>query len=114
MSIAETKAEIVAALAGVDGVTAYADKPNVLAPGDAFVRFRGWARAAGQAFDSTYAVIVVLPQLSEADADAWVYEHADLLTDALRPVLYVESIEPSLLPAESKSLFTLTITGRTE
>jgi hypothetical protein len=116
MTIAEKKTEIAGALTGVAGVTAYATKPAVLMPGDAFVRWRGWTRGPGQAFESTYAVAIVLPQQDEEAADAWAYENADLLAGALLPVLFVDAIEPSLLPAEGspRGLFTLTITGRSE
>lgn len=109
-----TKEAIAAALAGVAGVTGYAAKPTILATGDAFIRWGGWARLNGFLV-ATYRVIIVTPQ-GEADADAWIYEHADLLVDALQPVLYVDSVEPTLLPAEGSQggLFTVTITGRTE
>lgn len=116
MTIAEKKAEIAAAVRDVVGVTGYATQPAVLSEYDAFVRWRGWARRDGAVFESTYAVIIVLPQQDEAAADAWAYGNADLLTDALAPVLYVDAIEPTLLPAEGspRGLYTLTITGRSE
>lgn len=116
MTIADTKEALAAALGEVDGITAYAVRPTVLTPGDAFIRWRGWARADGQVFQATYAVVIVLPPGDEAAADAWAYEHADLIADALQPVMYVEAIEPSLLPAEgsARGMYTLTVTGRSE
>lgn len=120
MTIADTKEALAAALNGLAGVKAYPSKPATLEAGDAFVRWGGWARADGDAsaaFEATYTVVVVLPQGSEEAADSWAYDHADVLTDALQPLMYVDSVQPSLLAVEGSKpggMYSLTITGRTE
>lgn len=119
MTIEDDKSAIAAAVGAVAGVTGYASRPKVLKAGDAFIRWRGWSRdngPAGAAFQSTFAVIIVVPQGTEDAADGWIYAHADLLEDALRPVMFVDSFEPGLLPVEgsAKGLYTLVITGRSE
>lgn len=122
MSIAEKKLELRAALNTVPGLTGYTSKPKAPKAGDAFVRWQGWDRSgdgpAGTTFTATYAVIVVLPQGSEEAADDWAYDHADVLADALQPLMYIDSIVPSLLPVEATrpggGMYALTITGRTE
>lgn len=118
MTIAETKAELAAAVNTVAGLDCYTERPTLLNPGTAFVRWAGWARdETSNAFTARYSVIVVLPQENEAAADAEAYRLADLLGDALQPVLFVDEFVPSLLAAQGSArggLFTLTITGRTE
>lgn len=116
MSIAATKQQIADAVTGVAGITCFPSKPTILQAGDAFVRWGGWERADGAAYVATYRVIVVLPQTSEDAADEFAYAHADALEDALRPLMFVDSILPTELPAEGqgRGLLTLTISGRTE
>lgn len=122
MTILETKQALAVALNTVPGVSGYTKRPATLKPGDAFVRWGGWERAgdgpAAAAFTSTYNVVVVLPQGSEEAADAWAYERADVLADALKPLMFIDSIVPSLLPVEASrpggGMYALTITGRTE
>jgi hypothetical protein len=116
MSIAAKKQEIADAVSAVPGVKCFTSKPTVLTPGTAWVRWGGWSRGDGHAFEATYRVIVVLPQQTESAADEWAYEHADALDDALRPHMFVDSFEPTLQPTEGqpRGLFTLTITGRSE
>jgi len=114
--INEQKAAIVAAVNGVDGVKAFITRPKILMPGTAYVRWRGWERSDGSAYASTWSVIIVLPQADEETADAWIYDHADVLETALRPVMYVESFQPASLPVEAnpRGLFALQINGRSE
>lgn len=112
--ISETKQAIAAAVSAVDGVQGYSSRPGVLRPGDAFVRWGGWQRAEGTAFYATFRVVVVLDQGSETTADESAYALADTLEAALRPVMFVDAIEPTILPTEAGDMFSLTITGRTE
>lgn len=114
MSIADTKQALADAVTGVAGLKCYPSRPKSLKAGDAFVRWAGWQRADGTAYEATYSVIVVLPQTSEDAADNFAYDHADALEVALRPVMFVDSFAPSLLAAETGEMFALMITGRTE
>lgn len=116
MSIAAAKTAIAAAVTAVDGLTCYPARPRVLKPGDCFVRWGGWERADGSAFMATYSVTIVLPQSSEDAADAFAYQVADLVADALQPLLFVTAFVPTSLAVEgqTRGLFALTITGRSE
>lgn len=116
MTIAETKTAIAAAMTAVDGLTGYPSRPRLLKPGDAFVRWGGWERADGAAFMATYSVTIVLPQGSEEAADAFAYQVADLVADALQPLLFVTAFTPTSLAVEgqTRGLFALTVTGRSE
>ena len=116
MTIAETKTAIAAAMSSIDGITGYPHRPHVLNQGDAFVRWGGWERADGAAYVSTYSVTLILPQGSEEAADARAYAVADLIADALQPLLYVVSFTPTNVPIEGqpRGLFALTVTGRSE
>ncbi len=118
MSIAETKAALASAIGTVSGLKGYASKPRTLKQGDAFVRWRGWARGdgpAGSSFFSVFSVIVVLPQSGEEAADDFAYDKADLIEAALMPVMFIDTIEPTNLPADDGGdMYTLTVTGRAE
>ena len=114
--IQETKAALAAAMSSIEGITGYPGRPDVLNPGDAFVRWGGWQRADGGAYMSTWAITLILPQGSEQAADDEAYRVADLIGDALQPLIYVESFAPTVVPvgAQPRGLYALTVTGRSE
>jgi hypothetical protein len=114
--IEESKDAIAAAMSTLPGVTGHTSRPDALKPGDAFVRWGGWQRADGDAYMTTWSVTLILPQGSEQAADAEAYRVADLIADVLKPLLYVESFAPTVVPvgAQPRGLYALTVTGRSE
>lgn len=118
MSTDDTRAALAAALSTVDGVIGYARRGLVPVPkpGDGWVMWRGGVRADGWEFTNTWAVVIVLPP-SEVDADAWIETRIDALTDALEPVMFVESFQPAVTPltgSPASEALALMITGRSE
>jgi hypothetical protein len=114
MSNAQTREDIAAALSEVPGVTGYARRPKTFKPGDGWPRWTGSDREAGTAYFESWAVIIVVPS-DEGAADAFVDSHGELLEDALRPVLYIETFQPAGLPAEGQNVINaLMITGKAE
>lgn len=103
----EFRPQIVAALNEADGVKAYAKKPTSAQTGDAWVRWAGAERGEGVSFEISWNVLVLVPT-SEDAREAWMTDHLDDLLDALRPVIYVYSIE-FLSPSDSP---VLQLTGR--
>jgi hypothetical protein len=117
-NIGDKREAIAAAVnaAEIDGVTIYAHRHEVPAPraGDGWVLYRGGARGDGYSYLSTYAVVIMLPG-DELIADQWIEDKFDLLDDALRPELFVESFLPAEFPLTGNSVaLALMITGRTE
>lgn len=117
MSTAETRVAIAEALSTVDGITGYAQKALAKAPkpGDGWVVRRGGQRADGWAFMQTWAVVIVLQDGDEIQADRWIDAHIDALVDALEPVMFVESWAPAVTPMTGNpQALALLITGRSE
>lgn len=116
MDIEQQKAALAAAMSSIEGITGYAGRPDTLRAGDAFVRWGGWQRADGDAYMSTWMITLILPQGSEQAADAEAYRVADLIGDALQPLIYVDSFAPTVVPvgAQPRGLYALTVTGRSE
>lgn len=113
MSNATIRQEIAAALSTVSGVHGHASRPSALNEGDAWPQWRGGVPHAG-AVESTWAVLIVLPQTDDVSADSFADSHGAALLDALRPVLFVDSIAPAEIPTDAGQLYALLITGRAE
>lgn len=114
MSNAQTRLDIAAALSSVAGVTGHTVRPSTLNEGDAWPQWRGSAHAGGHSYESTWAVLIVLPQADDVTADSFADSHGAALLDALRPVLFVDSIAPATIDTEPGQLYALLITGRAE
>lgn len=111
-----TKRQAIATLLStVDGITGYPKRPTVISVGDAWVLWRGKVVDGEQriAWRHTWAVAVAVGDDEDA-ADAFLDERADELADELLPELYVTSVQPSILPAETGGLYALTLTGESE
>lgn len=111
MSNADTRAAIAAALSTVTDVTGYERRPRSFKSGDAWPLWRGAERGDASMYVNTWQVIVVLP-VTEEKADEWADSHGYAIADALP--LFVDSMVPSLLPAEGDGIPALLITGRVE
>ena len=113
MSNADTRQAIADALSDVAGVKGYPRRPRSPKAGDGWPLWRGSERADGAAFMETFAVIIALPA-DEQNADTFADAHAEALEEALRPVLWVESLAPAVTATDSGDMNALMITGRTE
>lgn len=114
MTRAQTRQDIADALSEVAGISGHTSKPSALNEGDAWPQWRGSAAAGGRSFTETWAVLVVLPQSDDITADAYADSHAQALVDALRPVIYVDSIDPATIPGGEGQMYALLLTGRSE
>ena len=113
MSIEGKRAEIAAALSGVDGLTATPYPPSTMVEGHAWPLWGGAEPAEGYALEHTWRVFVVLP----ADPQAASVRTDELLSDvmdALRPVGYVDAAEPIALQTSGGDLSALRFTMRSE
>lgn len=88
------RAAIATAVSTVDGVKCYPLKPTARTQaGDAWVKWNGSARIAPGAIETSWQVIVLLPQDDKA-GDEWRAAREWALIDALDSVLYVNGMEP--------------------
>lgn len=108
-----TRADIAAALNSGALVKASEYRPSVLAAGIAWSQVAALDRDQAFAYTRTWAIYVVLPQ-EERAASIWFDNHAEELADQLQSVVYVDRIEPVLIPADNSSLFAIQITARSE
>jgi len=113
VTIVGKRAEIVAALNGISGVAAYEFRPTTPRPGDAWPLLGPLERDEGRSFLITWRVFVFLPQ-DERAASIWIDAAFDDLIDALSPVVYVDRVEPFLIPTGGAEQFALLITSRSE
>lgn len=113
MSNATTRAAIAAAVSTIDGLKGYAKRPDSIASGDAWPRWRGAQRGEQRLFVNTWSVVVALPA-DEDIADDWADQYGEQLVDALSPVLYVTDIDPAVLPMGGTDTLALQITGIAE
>lgn len=108
-----TRQAIAEALSTVDGVTGYAKRPTVLGEGVAWPLVQRLDRGPGQAFQTTWRVIVLLSG-DELTAYDQLDEFAVTVPDALRAVLYVDSITPYAITTDAGDLFGFELTARSE
>lgn len=113
MSNAQTRQDIADALSAVAGIHGHLSKPSALNEGDAWPQWRGGVPHAG-AVENTWAVLVILPSADDVTADSFADSHGDALIEALRPVLYVDSIAPAEIPSGGGFLYALMLSGRSE
>jgi hypothetical protein len=115
MSLNGKRAEFVAALTTVDGVTGYAKRPTVPRAGDAWPSWRGAERDDTQQFVHTWSVAVVLPT-DETAANDWIDDHAEEIQDALLQggVAYTDGFDPANLGTDQSPVFGLLFSTRSE
>jgi len=107
------RADLAAALDAVDGLTATAYPPSTMLPGAAWPLWGGAEPAEGHALGHTWRVFVVLP----ADPKAASIRTDDVLEDvmdALRPIAYVDEVEPVALTTSGGDVNALRFTMRSE
>lgn len=101
------------ALSTVAGLTGYAKRPEVLGEGVGWPLVQQLDRGPGQAFQTTWRVIVLL----SGDEDT-AYDQLDTFTaavpDALRAVLYVDSITPTAVTTDAGDLYGFELIARSE
>lgn len=114
MSNAQTRQDIADALSEVAGISGHTSKPSTLSEGDAWPQWRGSVKAGGRSFTTTWAVLVVLPQSDDITADGFADSHGDALVEALRPVIYIDSLDPAVIPSEAGEMYALLLTGRSQ
>jgi hypothetical protein len=113
MSNATTRTAIAAALSTVAGVTGYPRRPTAFKPGDGWPQWAGSQADQGRFYLEAWNVLIVLPA-QEQDADAFADSHQQLLADALRPVMFVDSFAPANIASDGGDVYALLITGRSE
>ncbi len=114
MSNADTRVEIATALSTVAGINGHRVRPSTLNDGDAWPQWRG-AIPRAHAYLNTWAIMIVMPQSDDIAADQFADDHLADLLDALREVIFVDSIEPAVLNAgQQGDMYALMITGRSE
>ncbi|HET6742391.1 MAG TPA: hypothetical protein VFH76_25780 [Kribbella sp.] len=110
---ATNRQSIAAALSTLDGIEGYPKRPDVLGEGVAWPLIRAVNRGPGQAFQTTWRVIVLL----SSDEDT-AYDQLDgfLVTvpDALQAVLYVDTITPTAITTDAGDLFGFELIARSE
>jgi hypothetical protein len=113
MSNAQTRQDIATALSRVTGINGHPARPTVLNEGDAWPQWRGGTPHA-YAIENTWAVLIVLPQADDVTADSFADAHGEALIEALRPVMFVDSLVPAEIPSEAGPMYALLLTGRSE
>lgn len=121
MSISSTRADLVAALAALEGagVHGFAYPTDTKRPGDAWPLWTGAVQPEDgpyvHTFVQTWQVHVVLPPDPQA-ADEWVTTHIDDLVDAVAAELSITGYGPGRITPQGTSAAynALIITGETE
>jgi len=114
MNLGTIRQEIAAALDTVAGVHGHTHRPAALNNGDAWPQWRGSEAAGGHSTESTWAVLIALPQTDDITADGFVDSHGAALLEALRPVIFVDTIAPAEISTDAGNFYALLITGRAE
>lgn len=107
------RATIAAALSTVDGITGYAKRPEVLGEGVGWALVQRLDRGPGQAFMTTWRVIVLLSG-DESTAYDQLDGFAVAVPPALQEVLYVDSITPYAMQTDAGDLFGFQLIARSE
>lgn len=110
---ATTRQTIADALSTLNGITGYAKRPDVLGEGTAWALVQRLDRGPGQAFQTTWRVIVLLSG-DEPTAFDQLDDFAIRVPEALQAVLYVDSITPYAIPTEAGDLFGFELIARSE
>ncbi|HEY9416115.1 MAG TPA: hypothetical protein VIQ30_15245 [Pseudonocardia sp.] len=110
---ATTRQTIADALSTVAGLTGYVKRPEVLGEGIGWARPRLLSRGPGQAWQTTWSVIVLLSGDEDTACDQ-LDEFAVLLPDALIELLFVDTIAPYALTTDAGDLFGIELIARSE
>lgn len=110
---ATTRQTIADALSTVDGLEGYAKRPEVLTEGVGWPLVQSLNRGPGQAFQTTWRVIVLLSGDQETAIDQ-LDEFAELLPEALVELLYVDTITPYAVKTDAGELFGFQLIARSE
>jgi hypothetical protein len=108
-----TRASIAEALSTVDGVKGYAERPTVIKPGDSWPLVDVLNRGPGSAFETTWRVLVLIGNDVGTATDRMDSLIPDV-TQALQPVLYVDSARPIAIATAAGDMFGAEIFGRSE
>lgn len=108
-----TRETIAEALSLVDGITGYAKRPDVLTEGVGWALVQQLTRGPGQAWQTTWRVIVLLSG-DELTASDQLDEFAVTVPIALQAVLYVDSITPYAVKTDAGDLFGFQLIARSE
>lgn len=111
----DTRAAFAAALATVDGIQGYANRPDSIADGDAWPQWRGSEAKNAWVQLDTWVVFVALPN-ADITADAYADLHVQAIIDALveNDVMYCDSVQPGVMASEAGDIKVLLINGRSE
>ena len=101
------------ALSTVEGITGYAKRPEVLGEGVGWARPQRLTRGPGQAWMTTWSVIVLLTGDEETASDQ-LDVFAVTLPEALIEVLYVDTITPYALTTDAGDFFGIELIARSE
>jgi hypothetical protein len=114
MTTAATRQDIATALSTVPGLHGYPARPTVMTVGDGWPQWAGRTYAGGHAYANQWNVLIVLPQTDDVTADSYADEHGEQIIDALRPVMFVDGLQPAKIPVEGAELYALLVSGRSE
>lgn len=98
---------------GAKPIVATKSRPTVLSVGVAWPKTGRWDRAEGQSYARSWQIWIVLPT-DELGADDWLDDNLGDVDEALRPVVFVDSYEPVLIPTGAGSLHGVLITAHSE
>jgi len=115
--IAARRAALAELLSTVDGVQGHLRQPGAARPGDAWPVWGALERGPGDAYLSTWRVIVVLPGDRADRAEAWIDTYLSDLVDTIdehEDGGFVDRVEPVLVPIDTGDSPALQITLRTE
>jgi hypothetical protein len=109
--LAGARSEIRAALATITGLTAFAERPSVIALGSAWPMWRGLTRSHGGTglLISTWHAFIVVGKTERAATD-FVDARAQDVAIALQPAGWVTAVEPYLIDTEAGPLYAVQIT----
>lgn len=110
---ATTRQTIADALSTLDGLTGYAKRPEVLGEGVGWSLVQSLNRGPGQAFQTTWRVIVLLSGDEETAIDQ-LDAIAETVPAALVELLYVDSITPYVVKTDAGDLFGFQLIARSE
>ncbi|GAA2817454.1 hypothetical protein [Kribbella solani] len=113
MSFVESRAAIAEALSTVEGVTGYPKRPTTWTPGDAIVLVEQIDHTLGVAWQVTWRIVLLLSG-DEGVAIEQLDELLPLITDALQPLVYVDTATPEAVQTEGGDMTAVVILARSE
>lgn len=109
MSLAAARAEIAAALATLDDMQGFAERPDAIAPGSAWPYWRGWSRPDGGGLLLSRWEVQICVGATEREATDFVDARMQDVADALRPAGYIESVDTALFQTDAGDLYGVSI-----